>query len=179
MNRAYAFVLAVTIAAFSAAGQAAPKWRLFVSRAGWSINYPAGWRLGSCNSCKDLRKPGVYVDFFSPDPQKGLVMVEPLADRPSDASADPWLTEVAKTANVNPHLQEQRLLVDDQPALRVRYRTSSGQQMEAVYVVFGSKTFEIEFSGDLSEQGAVDSLETLGSYQTYLKMLATFRVRNR
>jgi len=106
-------------------------------------------------------------------------MVEPLADRPSDASADPWLAQVAKTANVNPHLQEQRLLLDDQPALRVRYRTSSGQQMEAVYVVSGSKTFEIGYSGDLSEHGTVDPLETLGNYQIYLKMLATFRVRDR
>ena len=179
MKRVHAFVLAVTIVAFSAAGQAAPKWRVFVSQAGWSINYPPDWRIGSCRSCRDLRKPGVYVDFLSPDFQKGLVMVEPLADRPSDAIADPWLTQVAKTANVNPHLHEQRLLLDDQPALRVRYRTSSGQQMEAVYVVSGSKTFEIEFSGDLSEKGTVDPLETLGNYQTYLKMLATFRVRNR
>jgi hypothetical protein len=179
VNRALAFVFAVTIVAFSAAGQPAPKWRVFVSRAGWSINYPSDWRLGSCNSCKDLRKPGIYVDFFSPEPLESMVMVEPLADRPSDASADSWLIQVAKTANLNPHLQEQRLLLDDQPALRVRYRTSSGQQMEAVYVVFGSKTFEIEFNGDLSEHGSVDPLETLGNYQTYLKMLATFKMRNR
>ena len=103
-------------------------------------------------------------------------MVEPLAEKPSDASPDSWLANVANTANANPHIHEQRLKVNDRPALKVRYRTSSGQQMEAVYVVSGRKTLEVEFSGDLSEQGTVEALETLRNYQTYLRMLETLRV---
>ena len=103
-------------------------------------------------------------------------MVEPLADRPSEASPDSWLGEVAKTANVNPHIHEQTLRVNDLPALKVRYRTSSGQQMEAVYVVSGTRTIEVEFSGDLSAQGTVGPLEGLGNYQTYLKMVQSLKV---
>ena len=143
------------------------------------MRHPADWKIGSCNSCKDPRESGIYVDFLSPETQQGWVMVEPLAEKPSNANANAWLAQVATTANVNPHLDEQRLKLDNQPALRVRYRTSSGQQMEAVYVVSGSKTFKIEFSGDLSEQGTVAPLETLGNYQTYLKMLGTFEARDR
>ena len=106
-------------------------------------------------------------------------MVEPLPEKPSNASPDSWLAEVVKAANVNPHVDEQELKLNDRRALRVRYRTCSGQQMESVYVLSGLKAFKIEFSGDLSEQGTVEPLETFGNYQIYLRMLQTFRVPDR
>jgi hypothetical protein len=106
-------------------------------------------------------------------------MVEPLAEKPSNVSSASWLAEVAKTANVNPHIHDQELKVNERPALKVRYRASGGQQMESVYVVSGTKTFEIEFSGSLSGQGSAEPIETLGNYQTYQKMLHTFRVLDR
>jgi hypothetical protein len=172
-------LLVLTFFGLSAAGQVIPKWKVFTSRGGWSISHPSNWRIGSCHACKDPKKPGVFVDFFSPDLNEGWVIVEPLAEKPSNTSPDSWLSEVAKTANVNPHIDEQELKVNDLPALKVCYRTSSDQQIESVYVLSGLKTFEIEFSGDLSRQGTVKPLETLGNYQTYLKMLQTFRVLDR
>ncbi len=45
--------------------------------------------------------------------------------------------------------------------------------MEDVYVVSGSRTFEISFGG--AKPGA--ALETLGNYQTFLQMVDTFKVK--
>jgi hypothetical protein len=169
----------MTVLTLSAAGQTYPKSKVFVSRGGWEISYPADWRIESCHACKDPREPGVYVDFFAPEPNQGWVMVEPLAEKPFDESTDSWLAKMAETANVNPHLHEERIKVNEQPSLKVRYRTSTGQQMEEVYVLSNRKTFKIEFSGDLSNQGTLEPLETLRNYQTYLKMLRTFKVQHR
>jgi hypothetical protein len=98
-------------------------------------------------------------------------MVSPLASKPTNSRVDDWLTEIAADANRNPHMNEQRLYVGGDPALRVGYH-SKDCEMEEVYVVSGSKTFSIQFSGDASNT----SLKRLANYSVFNKMVDSFRV---
>jgi hypothetical protein len=166
-------VVALSVLAMYVPGWANQTWKIFSNRAGWSISYPADWNIGSCRSCKDPTAPEVFVDFFlsAKIESDGWVMVEHLASKPSDISADGWLADTAKKANLNPRLSEERITLDGSPALKVRYRTATGEETEAVYVVAGLETFEIHFSG----QAPGVPLEKLANYATYLKMLGTFR----
>ncbi len=151
-----------------------PTWKRFSNRAGWSIAYPADWKVASCKSCPDPRAPNVFVDFFPPlDRDSGWVMVEHLADKPASTSVDAWFTDLKQTANLNAPVQEQRFTLQGLPALKVRYRNPSGAgiEMEEVYIVAGSKTFAVLFSG--SKSGV--PLEEEGNYRIYLRMLDTFR----
>ena len=107
------------------------------------------------------------------DSDSGWVMVEHLEDKPKGMAVDAWFTEVKQTANLNPQLTEQRFILNGVPALRVRYRNPDGDEMEEVYVVSDSRTFEIHFDGD--KPGL--SLQELGNYHTFLQMLKTFRVK--
>jgi hypothetical protein len=102
-------------------------------------------------------------------------MVEHLASKPSGSSVDAWFADISKTANLNPRLNEERITLDGSPALKVRYHTATGDEMEVVYVVFGLETFEIHFGG----QAPGIPFEKLGNYATYLKMLGTFRGQRR
>jgi hypothetical protein len=88
---------------------------------------------------------------------------------------DTWLADLSKTANLNSPLSEERITLDGSPALKVRYRTATGEETEAVYVVVGLETFEIHFGG----QAPGVPLEKLGNYETYLKMLGTFEGHGR
>jgi hypothetical protein len=118
---------------------------------------------------------GVFVDFFPPKNEtvEGWVMVEPLADKPSNTSVDAWLAYISGRANLNPHIREKKLTLNGQPALKVRYHTADGEEVAAVYVVAGSDTFSVTFSGE--KPGA--PLEEFGNFVTYLRMPETFRVR--
>jgi hypothetical protein len=178
VNRATILAVVLTIAPVAALGQEIPTWKVFVSRTGWSISYPSDWHIGSCKSCKEPKAPGVYVDFFPPDMRTvgGWVMVQPLADKPSDTSTDAWLSNISKTTNLNPHVKEEKLILHGQPALKVRYRTSEEKEVEEVYLVSGSNTFSVLFT-DGETAGA--PLEKMGNYPTYLKMLDSFRVKRR
>ena len=56
----------------------------------------------------------------------------------------------------------------------MRYLNSAaGIEMEAVYVVAGSRTFSIEFSGD--NRGT--PLEKLGNYPVFMRMVQSFEVQ--
>jgi hypothetical protein len=154
-----------------------PAWKVFSNRAGWSIEYPGDWTIGSCKNCKDPTAPEVFVDFFPPTgSESGWVMVEHLADKPSGMNLDAWFAEIKQTDDLNPRLKEQSFIVHDLPALSVRYRNpnNGGEEMESVYVVSGSRTFAIEFSG---EKPGV-SLEQFGNYNTFLQMVKSFRVKS-
>ena len=150
-------------------------WKIFSNRSGWSIHYPANWSTGSCHSCPDPKKAGVYVDFFPPKHQAsdGWVMVSPLADYPKDTSLDDWFSRIDTTANLNPIIRKQRLTLNGAPAAKVRYRNPSLGEMEETYIVSGSHTFAISFSVDRDIQSL--HLEDLGNYPAYLKMLDTFK----
>lgn len=89
-------------------------------------------------------------------------------------SPDEWFAHIKQTNNLNPRIKEQRLTLNDLPALKVRYRNPSGggQEIETVYVISDSRTFAISFSGN--KPGL--ALEALGNYRIYLKMLSTFRI---
>jgi len=153
---------------------AKPKWKTFSNRAGWSIAYPADWTIGSCRSCPDPTAPDVYVDFF-PSNQAGPVMVQHLADQPSNLSLDQWFTEIKGTANRNPQVSEERVSLDGLAALKVRYRNpdNGGYWMEAVYVVGHRQTFSIDFSGEAGGP----ALEALENYEIYLNMVKSFKIK--
>jgi hypothetical protein len=103
-------------------------------------------------------------------------MVEVLADKPSNTSDDAWFTEIKQTANQNPEVSEKEFTLNNLSALRVRYRNPSGggHEMEEVYVVSGSRTFQISFDGN--QPGL--SLEKFRNYHTFLQMVETFRAKS-
>jgi len=152
-----------------------PGWRRFTSREGWSLQYPADWKTGSCRSCPDPHASGVFVDFFpSSDRNDGWVMVESLQRKPTNTDANAWLAQVAADANQNPHLKEQKLLVAGKPALRVRYQART-IEMEEVFVVSGDKTFSIAFDAE----GAGGPLERLRNYAVFNSMVDSFLILKR
>ena len=103
-------------------------------------------------------------------------MVEPLAEKPAQISARGWLERVAISANINKHLSESTLTVNDHPALKVRYQTPGENELEAVYVLSGKRTFGISFSPGDKVPG---NLETSASHAEYEQMLSSFRVKER
>jgi hypothetical protein len=153
-----------------------PAWKTFANRAGWSVSYPGNWSVESCKTCTDPTAPEVFVNFFPPPEMEaeGSVMIEPLADKPADISVDAWLEQLPTRANHNPLRRETRVMLNGTPALQVRYRTDAGDDKEAVYVVSGVRTFEIEFS---TEQPHVP-LERLANYTTFQAMLEAFQIVN-
>ena len=104
-------------------------------------------------------------------------MIQRLADKPSHERIDVWFADLKETADLNPIIKEQRLSLNNLPALRVRYRNPSngGLEIDTVYVVTGSRTFEISFGGDKPNQGQVEQLR---NYPIYLQMLASFKIKN-
>jgi hypothetical protein len=155
-----------------------PAWKVFSNRAGWSIGYPGDWTIGSCRSCKDPSAPEVLVDFFpATDKESGWVMIEHLADKPSGMTVDTWFAEIKQTNNLNPRLKERSFMLHDLPALSVRYRNpnNGGEETETVYVMSGSRTFAIGFSGE--KPGL--ALEQFGNYNTFLQMVKSFGIKPR
>lgn len=170
------FAIGFLFLAYSLCYGGASKWRVFSNRAGWSIKYPADWKIASCRSCSDPTAPNVFVDFLPPgDSDTGWVMIEHLRDKPPSTSLEAWFTEVKRTANLNPQIFEQRLKLGQLAALKVRYRNSSGGGLETedVYVVSGSRTFSISFDG---ERPGV-ALERHENYPIYLEMVESFKVK--
>ncbi len=108
---------------------------------------------------------------------EGKVMVEPLAEKPFATTTDAWLSKISSGNNVNAQILQEKLSINNLPALKIRYRTDDGEEMEYVYVVSGQKTFAVEFSGDLLGDRPVVPLESFINFSTYLKMLDTFRVK--
>jgi hypothetical protein len=152
------------------------EWKTFHNRAGWSINYPPDWRISSCHNCSDPTAADVFVSLFPPHENAyndGTVMIEHLQDKPPTANTNDWLANVKRTANLNPIISEEMLSLNGYPALKVRYRTAPGAEMQEVYVVSGSSTFSITFNG--SKPGAV-TLENFDSYPIYLQMVGTFKI---
>ena len=151
-------------------------WKVFLNRAGWSIKYPNDWKISSCHSCSDPTDPNVFVDFFPPtkNSDDGWVQISHVADKPSNKSVDEWLTDLKHTLNLNPILKEEKITINNLPALKVRYRNlyAGGKESEGVYIVSGSETFEISFGGN--KPGIM--LENFGNYSIYTKMLSTFKV---
>jgi hypothetical protein len=44
----------------SAEPSAVSRWKSFANKAGWQINYPDNWQVGSCRSCTDPTDPDVF-----------------------------------------------------------------------------------------------------------------------
>lgn len=152
------------------------RWKVFSNRAGWSIKYPADWKIASCHSCSDPTDPDVYVDFFPPgNSDSGWVMISHLGNKPPNATLDAWFSDIKQRANQNPRISEERLTLGDLPALKVRYRNPSGggREMEHVYVVSGSQTFSISFGGE--KPGL--AIEQYENYPIYLEMVKSFKVK--
>ena len=158
---------------------ATANWKLFSNRSGWSIKYSADWRISSCQSCSDPTDPKVFVDFFPPvanNSDEGWLQISHVADKPTNKNVDEWLAGLKTTLNLNPILKEEKITINNLPALKVRYRNpyAGSQESEAVYLVSGSQTFTIAFSGN--KAGVI--LEKFGNYNVYLQMLSTFNVNH-
>lgn len=169
-------LISLLIVSVPASGQY-QSWKMFSNRAGWSIRYPADWTIASCKSCTDPKAPEVYVNFLPPSKAgSGSVRIEHLADRPTGMSVDAWLADIRQKANLNPRLSEGRFTLNDLPALKVRYRNSSGSgvETETVYVISDTQTFAIEFSG---EGPGVSLADSPGNYLTYQQMVNSFRIK--
>jgi photosystem II reaction center protein PsbP len=156
----------------SSQAEQARNWKTFSNRAGWSIRYPPDWTISSCRNCSDPTAPDVFVSFFPAQQADGTVMIEHLASKPKTADTDSWVADVKRTANLNPIVNEEKLSLNGLPALKVRYRTASGTEMQEVYVVSGTSTFSIAFSGD---KPGTNVLENFKNYPIYLRMVATFK----
>lgn len=146
-------------------------WKTLTSRSGWSVTYPPDWSPASCQSCPDPTAPGVFVSFGGLA-DEGRVMIELLESRPDSESVARWLQKVAKAANLNPIESSRTAIIDDLPALEVRYQVPNNSAMETVYLVDGRRTFEISINGQHPNVG----LDTLPSYTRFRRMATTFRV---
>jgi hypothetical protein len=154
----------------------ASDWKSFGNRTGWSIQYPADWKLASCRNCQDFTAPGVFVHFLPAGGSvaEGSVMVEQLKAKPENVSVDAWFRELKTSANQNPEKGEETFTVSGFPALRVRYRNVAvGIEMEETFVVSGRQTYSIGFS---SEKSGVP-LEQLHNYSIYMRMVRSFRIQ--
>jgi hypothetical protein len=146
-----------------------PAWKTFTNRAGWSIQYPTNWTIGSCHSCSDPAAENVFVTFFDPHRATDYLMIEHLISKPADKSDSQWLQEMSK--NPNARTSEEALLIDGMPALRVRYKHPTGREFEMIYVVRDSDTFEIT----ISEDKAGERIQDMSIYPIYQHMLSTFK----
>lgn len=176
MAKASMILVAITLVAMPkcSPSQTRPRWKAFANRAGWSISYPAAWKIGSCRDCQDPTAPDVFVDFFPPKPADGWVIIEHLENKPQATPADAWLQGISTTANLNPRYREENLTLGGFPGLKVRYHNpSAGVDTESVYVVCGLETFEIDFGGEM--HGV--PVDELANYSTYLKMLRTLQMK--
>jgi hypothetical protein len=105
----------------------------------------------------------------------GFVIVSPLENKPLAISLDAWFAKVESSENQNPETARLSFILNGLPALKVRYINTNmgGAEIEEVYVVSGSRTFSIEFSGDHAGR-----LETLRNFPVYTKMVESFKVRS-
>src|SRR5262245_43818736 len=90
-------IVALAMAAMPAASQtpAQSAWKTFTNRAGWSIQYPAKWKVGSCNNCSDPAAGDVFVTFSDPARPTDRVMIDHLIPKPADKSTSQWLQEMS------------------------------------------------------------------------------------
>lgn len=154
----------------SAVGQAGKgddisKWKLFASRAGWSIRYPRQWKVSSCHSCTDLTDPNAFVAIENPKADE-IVMIDRLVDKPSDQGLEEWLKDVKLTTNLNPKVSEVWITLGNERALMVITRNPDSTECENYYVVHGSKTFAIQIDRNSA------------TYPVYKRMLNTFKFTN-
>jgi hypothetical protein len=136
------------------------KWKTFVNRAGWKISYPSQWQVGSCHQCSDPTDPNVFVTFFEPS-TKAMVTIEPLADKPADEDAEPWLKKVSRDTVLSPQISEEWIVLNHRKALRVINGNLNATSSENIYVLYGRKTF------------AIRTDRNTPSYATYQRMLST------
>jgi hypothetical protein len=125
----------------------------------------------------DFTDPKVYIDFFphhEKDVNEGWVLIEHLADKPAGVNTDDWLSRIKRTADLNPRIAEDTIVLDGLPGLRVRYRNphNGGYEIESVYIVSGTQTFAVSFS---AERAGI-TLVTLKNYPVYVHMLSTFKI---
>ncbi len=100
-------------------------WKTLKNRGGWSIQYPSSWTPWSCKNCPDLTAPDVYVSFGQQSSKSGIVMVEPLAERPLGRSVAEWLDHTKRSANLNPIVGEDHLGSD----ITTQIKTSKWKQL--------------------------------------------------
>lgn len=156
---------------------ATESWKLFTSRAGWSISYPSDWKISSCHACPDPAAPEAYAEFGPPESANRTfsgIHIDRWADKPANKSAIEFLAEMKATELKPRHpqeLQERETTMSGFPALESSYY-EDGWGVEKMWVVADSHSFRIAFSAQVR-----DHIEQLHTYKIYRRMLAPFRVR--
>ena len=140
------------------------RWKAFSSKAGWSIKYPASWKVGSCRQCPDPTDSDVFVTFLDPSTMESI-MIEHLIDKRAEQTAEQWLTAVKRTTNLNPSVSEEWIFVDGEHALKVKNKNPDSGESENIYLCNGSKTFAIRAS----------NIRNVSFYTRYQQMVSLFR----
>lgn len=140
------------------------KWATFLNKSGWSIKYPTSMKIGSCRQCSDPTNPDVLVTFTDSS-VPGSLIIERLADKPTNETVDKWLSETSRDTVANSVVDEEWMYLDGMPTLKVRNRGPGLSESENLYVAYGSKTFAIRASGTQDKK----------FYRLYLQMRSTFR----
>jgi len=147
-------------------------WTTFTSQAGWSVEYPRTWAPRSCTNCPDPSALGVFVAFSEPAGD-AVVLVQQLSNRPRGRSAQDWLREVERSANLNPIVSEDSVAIGDLPARVVRYRNEAADvDVETTYVVSDPNTFSISLSGRRLDA----LLGDLTAQEVYARIVASFTI---
>lgn len=140
----------------------ASRWKLFVSKAGWSIKHPDDWQVTSCKACPDPsdRYVSVYLYRSSTDE---LISIDNLRNRPPTETGDHWLHDLSLRTVLNPRVGETLIKLNGMRALKVINRNPDGTASDNVYVTNGLTTVAIRMVRDSP------------SYALCGRILATFR----
>jgi len=120
-------------------------WKVFTNRSGWSVKYPRRVKIISCRQCEDPTAPGILV-MFRDSLTSASMMIEPLAQKPSDRTVRQWLQETSRSTVANPRLTEEWIYIDGRSALNVKNKGADSSWTSNIYVIAGSKTFAIRIS---------------------------------
>jgi hypothetical protein len=91
-----------------------------------------------------------------------------LIDKPATVTANTWIDEL-KNRNPNRQLLQESIVLHGIRARRVLYLNEDRTETDVVYVVHGSRTFQISLNGFSPEQ----RVRNLPYYEIYQQMLLT------
>jgi hypothetical protein len=141
-------------------------------------------------ACSDPTEEGLFVFFTAPDGPchlvngtirvcraNGATQISPRPDKPVNVTATDWLAELKATelkSHPNPReVREWKTTVTGFPAVGIRFY-DDGIDCEEVLVVAGSRAFNISFA--VTRTVDREPLQQLDSYNTYLRMLRSFKL---
>lgn len=175
----------IAVVSSTALNAAVPNgWKLFSSRAGWEIGYPADWKPTGCSACEDLEAPDNSVVMFQPPTYNGLVRVEKLGSKPAEVDDRTWLLHFKTTNSRDTYILETHpATVNGMAALDVIYSAPStppgkGTQHEIVFVTARGTSYAIIVFSPLRIRitDPITPVRQLDIYPTFRRMLSSFRI---